>query len=91
MTGDLPSRRSAWNSADLATDPYVAAFRDQLERVKARPKVAEWERIATEMQLVTERVVRGELSPHAGALELDARTDAILAKRRELLAAGRSL
>jgi multiple sugar transport system substrate-binding protein len=91
LTGDLPPRRSAWASSDLARDPYAAAFRDQLERVKARPKVAEWERIATEIQLVTERVVRGELTPHDGALELDARTDAILAKRRELLAAGASL
>ncbi len=91
LTGDLPSRRAAWDAADLARDPYAAAFREQLERVKARPKVPEWERIATEMQLVTERVVRGDLTPHAGALELDARTDAILAKRRELLAAGASL
>jgi multiple sugar transport system substrate-binding protein len=91
LTGDLPSRRSAWTAADLAQDPYAAAFREQLERVKARPKVPEWERIATDMQLVTERVVRGELTPHLGALELDARTDAILAKRRELLAAGARL
>jgi len=91
LTGDLPSRRTAWDATELAGDPYAAAFREQLERVKARPKVPEWERIATEMQLVTERVVRGELTPQAGALELDARTDAILAKRRELLAAGASL
>lgn len=88
LTGDLPPRRASWDTREIAEDPYAAAFREQLERVKARPKVPEWERIATEMQLVTERVVRGELTPHAGALELDARTDAILAKRRELLAAG---
>ncbi|HMD73984.1 MAG TPA: sugar ABC transporter substrate-binding protein [Steroidobacteraceae bacterium] len=88
MTGNLPARRSAWAAAEIAADPTTRAFRDQLERVQPRPKVAEWERIATEMQLMTERVVRGDLSVHEGAVELDARTDAILAKRRQLLAEG---
>jgi hypothetical protein len=40
------------------------------------------------MQLMTERVVRGDLTVHDGAVELDARTDAILAKRRRLLSEG---
>ena len=88
LTGNLPPRRSSWQSPALGADPYAAAFRDQLERVKPVPKVAEWERIATEMRLVAERVVRGDLSVHAAALELNARSDRILAKRRELLAAG---
>jgi multiple sugar transport system substrate-binding protein len=88
LTGNLPPRRSSWQSPALANDPYVRAFREQLERIKPVPKVAEWERIATEMRLVTERVVRGDLNVHAGALELDARTERILAKRRDLLAEG---
>ncbi len=88
MTGNLPARRSAWAAPEIAADPTTRAFRDQLERARPRPKVAEWERIATEMQLMTERVVRGDLSVHDAALELDARTNAILAKRRQLLAEG---
>ena len=48
-------------SAQLADDVYARAFRDQLERVKPTPKVPEWERIATEMRLVAERLVHGEL------------------------------
>lgn len=88
LTGNLPPRRSSWDTRGFAADDYTKAFRAQLERVKPRPKVAEWERIATEMQLMTERVVRGELSVHDGAVELDARTDAILAKRRSLLSEG---
>ncbi len=91
LSGDLPARRSAWDAPELAADALTRAFRDQLERVRPRPKVAEWERIATEMQLMTERVVRGDLSVHEGAVELDARTDAILAKRRQLLAEGAAL
>ncbi|TWH17669.1 MULTISPECIES: sugar ABC transporter substrate-binding protein [Pseudoxanthomonas] len=82
LIGDLPPRRSAWEHPDLAGDPLAAAFRDQLERAKPAPKVLEWERIAQEMRLVTERVVRGGLAQDAAARELDARVDGILAKRR---------
>ena len=36
----------------------AAQFRDQLERVKPVPQAPEWERIATELRLVLEKVVR---------------------------------
>lgn len=82
LIGDMPPRRSAWNSPQLAHDPYAGAFRDQLERVKPPPKVLEWERIAQEMRLTTERVVRGGESQEQAVRDLDARVDAILEKRR---------
>lgn len=85
LTGDLPPRRAAW-SGSLAEDEYARAFRDQLERVKPAPKVPEWERIANEMRLVTERAVHGDLSVDQAARELDVRADSILEKRRWLLA-----
>jgi len=88
MTGDLPPRRATWNDEHLQTDVYARAFRDQLERVKPAPKVPEWERIANELRLVTERAVHGELSVDQAAHELDARADAILEKRRWMLARG---
>ncbi len=82
LIGDLPPRRSSWDDPALAQDPLAAAFRDQLERVKPTPKVLEWERIAQEMRIVTEQVVRGGLDQDAAVRELDQRVDAILAKRR---------
>ena len=78
----------AENDEHLQTDVYARAFRDQLERVKPAPKVPEWERIANELRLVTERAVHGELSVDQAAHELDARADAILEKRRWMLARG---
>jgi hypothetical protein len=36
----------------LAGDVYAKAFLDQLERARPAPKIPEWERIASEMQLV---------------------------------------
>jgi len=80
--GDLPPRRSTWNDPALREDPYAAAFRDQLERVKPTPKVLEWERIAQEMRLASERVVRGGVSEDAAVRELDATVNGLLEKRR---------
>ncbi|KRG42483.1 ABC transporter substrate-binding protein [Stenotrophomonas panacihumi] len=82
IIGDLPPRRSTWQYPSLREDPLAQAFGDQLERVKATPKVLEWERIVQEMRLVTERVVRGGESQENAVQELDKRVDDILAKRR---------
>jgi multiple sugar transport system substrate-binding protein len=88
LTGNLPPRRSSWSDPRLAADVYASAFLDQLERVRPAPKVPEWERIAMELKVVAERVVRGELSVPQAALELNLRADRILEKRRELIARG---
>jgi multiple sugar transport system substrate-binding protein len=86
LTGNLPPRRATWTDARLANDPYARAFREQLERVKPAPPVPEWERIVNEMQVVAEQVVRGRLSLGEAPGELDQRVDAILDKRRWMLA-----
>lgn len=82
IIGDLPPRRSAWQSSELQHDPLTAAFADQLERVKPTPKVLEWERIAQQMRVVTEQVVRGGLPQDKAVEQLDQQVDDILAKRR---------
>jgi multiple sugar transport system substrate-binding protein len=91
MTGNLPPRRSAWTDPKLARDQYAAAFRDQLERAKSPPKVPEWERIATELRLVTEAAVAGQLTVDQAVTELDARADRILEKRRWMMKHGGAL
>jgi multiple sugar transport system substrate-binding protein len=85
LCGDLPPRRSAWQGTALASDPYAKAFHDQLERVVAAPKIPEWERIAQEMRYAAERTVRGGQPIDRSLGDLDARVDAILAKRRWML------
>jgi len=84
LTGDLPPRRSAWNVPALAADPPSQAFAQQLDRVRAAPKIPEWERIFQEMQLTAERVVQGRLGAEAACRQLDAWVDAVLEKRRWL-------
>ena len=66
-------------------------FRGQLERAKAVPKVPEWERIVTEMQIVAERMVRGEYTPETAAAEIDRRADRLLEKRRWMMEQGRAV
>jgi len=90
ITGDLPARPSAWATPTVAGDPYIAAFKDQLARAEAVPKVPEWERIVTEMQIVAERMVRGEYGPEAAAAEIDRRADRLLEKRRWMMDRGRA-
>lgn len=91
LTGDLPSRRSAWSAAGLENDPVVRPFGQQLERSRALPKVPEWERIVNEMQVVAERCVRGQYSVKEAAAEIDRRADRLLEKRRWMMAKGRAL
>jgi multiple sugar transport system substrate-binding protein len=88
LIGDLPPRRSSWNHPALASDPFAAAFRDQLERARPVPKVLEWERIAQEMRISSERVVRGGADAAEESAALDARVDAILEKRRWIRSRG---
>jgi multiple sugar transport system substrate-binding protein len=85
LTGDLPSRRSAWESPELAGDEHARAFREQLEQVAATPKIPEWERIADKVAHYAEKAVRGEVAPDAALAALDADVDRILEKRRWLL------
>lgn len=85
ILGDMPPRRSSWEAPALRGDDKAAAFRDQLERVKPTPPVAEWERIVTEMQLVAAQASHGDLTVDEAAAEMDRRADRLLEKRRWML------
>ena len=66
----------------------IQPFKAQLARAEAVPKAPEWERIVTEMQIVAERMVRGEYTPETAAAEIDRRADRLLEKRRWMLERG---
>jgi multiple sugar transport system substrate-binding protein len=85
LTGDLPARRGVWRAPALANDRYAAAFRIQLERSVPPPAVPEWERIGQQLRIVSERAVSGGLDPAEFRTTMDADTDRILARRREML------
>lgn len=89
IAGTLPSRPSAWRRADLGASPLAAPFVPALEHPAPTPGVPEWARIESEVQAIAERMVRGDLTLRAAATAMDARADALLAKRRWLLDRGR--
>ena len=88
LTGNMPPRRSTWQSSTLAASPYAKAYLTQLDRVRSPPKVPEWERIAQEMRLASERVVQGVASVDQACVALDRKTDEILEKRRWMMDRG---
>ena len=91
LTGDLPARKSAWSSNVEVANPYIAAFASQLDNARALPKVPEWERIVSEMQIVAERMLRGQFTVKQAAAEMDKRANRLLEKRRWMVGQGRSL
>jgi multiple sugar transport system substrate-binding protein len=82
LTGDLPSRRAAWDDTTLANNRYARAFRIQLDRMVALPKVPEWEQIATKVFEYGEQAIRGRLSVDATLAALDRDVNGLLEKRR---------
>jgi multiple sugar transport system substrate-binding protein len=91
QTGDLPARRSAWETPRLAGDAHLAAFRVQLSRVRPSPAVPEWELISSRLAQAAERAARGRQTVDEALTALDADVDGILEKRRWLLAQRRTL
>ncbi|MGI4732976.1 MAG: extracellular solute-binding protein [Janthinobacterium lividum] len=89
LAGTLPSRPEAWRAGGLARDPIAATFAAALADPAPSPSVPEWPRIRTEVQAIAERMVRGQLTLDAAVTAMDARADALLAKRRWLLDRGR--
>lgn len=88
LTGDLPSRLAAWTAPALAGAAPEQVFHRAIRAGVVGRNVPENARIATEVQLVAEHMVRGEYGVDAAAIEMDRRVDAILAKRRWLLDKG---
>jgi multiple sugar transport system substrate-binding protein len=86
LTGDLPPRKTAWQDTALASNKYAKAFRDQLERVAPLPQVPEWEEIATTIFEHGEQAIRKAKTVDQTLAALDQDVNAMLEKRRYLLA-----
>lgn len=85
LCGDLPARRSAWKTPALVSDPQIAAFRMQLDRTVALPRVPEWENIATSIFEHGQLATRGKFGAAEAVRRLDVEVNAMLEKRRWVL------
>ena len=86
LSGDLPASRAAWDDPTLANDEKARAFRTQVERVAAMPRVPEWEQIAQYMAERLEPAIRGRESLPETLAAIDRDVDRILEKRRWMIA-----
>jgi multiple sugar transport system substrate-binding protein len=86
LTGDLPARKSAWTEGGPAADPQTRPFERQLARVRATPKIPEWERVATLVTRYAEAAIRGHLEIDEALAGLDRDVDDLLEKRRWMIA-----
>lgn len=86
LTNDLPARRSAWQAPELVNDEEIAAFRTQLDRTAALPRVPESENIMISIAEHGQLMVRGQFrSPGEAAEALDRKIEQMLTKRRWVL------
>lgn len=89
LVGSLPSKKSSWNDSTLSNDPYLKAFRIQLERTQAMPKLAEWENIMiSKIQKYVEEVALNRLSVIEACEKLNKETEILLEKRKYLIEIG---
>ncbi len=89
LTGDLPARTDAWSDSLIAGDANRHAFWEQLQRVQAPPRVAEWEQIATKVLDYAEQSIRGGVPGDTALARLDRDVNRLLEKRRWVLERGR--
>jgi multiple sugar transport system substrate-binding protein len=82
LTGDLPSRRIAWQGSEISNDANLQTFYRQLEYLAEVPKIPEWERIAERVAKYAERTIRGNGDEGQALEALDDDVASILSKRR---------
>ncbi len=86
LSNDLPARRSAWRAPKLVADREIAAFRTQLDRTVALPRIPEAESVVTAVFEYGQPMARGQYrDARAAALALDAKVERMLEKRRWVL------
>ncbi|MFJ4683056.1 sugar ABC transporter substrate-binding protein [Streptomyces sp. NPDC088789] len=61
-TKDLPANMTAWESGDLATDPSLKVWREQMETARANPSQPRWTEITSKVDTAIESVTQGKSS-----------------------------
>lgn len=80
--GNLPSVKVAWEAPGLKKDPYIDAFRMQLEHMRAVPRVPEWEQISAIFEYYAESVVHERMTIDEALYALDEDVDELLMRRQ---------
>ena len=68
--GDLPAVSEAWDTGELAEDPQLSAFGEQLDSALAPPAVPTWEEVATVIDGEVEKATKGVTSVEDAVAEM---------------------
>ena len=68
--GDLPAVSEAWDSGELAEDPQLEVFGEQLDNAVAPPAVPTWEEVATVIDGEVEKATKGDTSVEDAVAEM---------------------
>ena len=74
---DLPAVQSAWTDPDVASDPNVKMFGDQLKDTKAQPVSGTWSELSSAINDVLEKMTTGGTDPKAAADQMQQQAQSI--------------
>ena len=77
LVGDLPAAKSAWETGELAEDPQLQVFGEQLETTKAPPAVPTWEQVAASIDTLVEQASKGAAEPEDAVKEMQSKASSI--------------
>ena len=75
--GDLPAVQSAWESGELADDPQLQVFGQQLEEAVSPPAVPTWEEVAGAIDSLVEQASKGGLASDEAVKEMQSKAASI--------------
>jgi len=75
--GDLPAVQSAWESGELAEDPQLQVFGQQLESAQSPPAVPTWEQVAGAIDSIVEQSSKGGLASDEAVAEMQSKASSI--------------
>lgn len=75
--GGLPAVKAAWETGELAEDPQLQVFGQQLETTEAPPAVPTWEQVAATIDSLVEQAAKGDADPADVVKEMQSKASSI--------------
>jgi multiple sugar transport system substrate-binding protein len=75
--GSLPSVQAAWESGELAEDPQLQVFGEQLGSTMAPPSVPTWEQVAAAIDSDIEKATKGATSVEQAVSHMQSQAESI--------------
>ena len=77
LVGDLPAVQAAWDTGELAEDPRLQVFGEQLESASSPPSVPSWEQVAAAIDSVIEQAVLDKIDTDEAVKQMQSQAASI--------------